>query len=115
MCQHIYNENTILSIMILNKLEECLIVPWMTFAQIYQLNGWGQYGIQGSIVNVPISVDKMQIILPRPTTCESTIMVCIKRKIKYKSPYLSGYVQAKIVMKALHDLCDTPLYKEEKC
>jgi hypothetical protein len=36
----------------------------MTFAQIYQLNGWGQYGIQGSIVNVPTNVDKMQIILP---------------------------------------------------
>jgi hypothetical protein len=24
----------------------------------------------------------MQIILPWPTTCESTIVVCIKRKIK---------------------------------
>jgi hypothetical protein len=86
----------------------------MTFAQIYQLNGWGQYGIQGSIVNVLISVDKMQIILPRPTTCESTIVVCIKRKIKYKSLYLSSYVRPRIVMKALHDLCDTPLYKEAK-
>jgi hypothetical protein len=68
-CQHIYNENTIPSIMILNKLEEYLVAPRMTFAQIYQLNGWGQYGIRGSIVNVLANVDKMQIILPRPTTC----------------------------------------------
>ncbi len=82
MCQHIYNENTIPFVMILNTLEERLIAPQMTFAQIYQLNGWGQYGIQGSIVNVPTNVDKMQIILPWPTTCESTIVVCIKRKIK---------------------------------
>jgi hypothetical protein len=87
----------------------------MIFAQIYQLNGWGQYGIQGSIVNVPISVDKMQIILPQPTTCESTIVVCIKRKIKYKSPYFFGYVQCKNVMKTLHDLCDAPLIKKQKC
>jgi len=53
--------------MILNKLEH-LIAPQMTFAQIYQLNGWGQYGIWGSIVNVPANVNKMQIILPQRTT-----------------------------------------------
>jgi len=52
--------------MILNKLEH-LIAPQMTFAQIYQLNGWGQYGIWGSIVNVPANVNKMQIILPQHT------------------------------------------------
>ncbi len=40
MCQHIYNENKIPSVMILNKLEH-LVAPQMTFAQIYQLNGWG--------------------------------------------------------------------------
>jgi len=27
---------------------------------------------------------------------------------------LSGYVRPKIVMQALHDLCETPLYKEAK-
>jgi hypothetical protein len=42
--------------------------------------------------------------------CESTIVVCIKRKLEYKSPYLSSYVRPKIVMKTLHDLCDTPFY-----
>jgi hypothetical protein len=41
MPQHIYNENTIIFVMILNKLKEHLVALWMTFAQIYQLNGWG--------------------------------------------------------------------------
>ncbi len=53
----------------------------------YQLNGWGQCDIQGNIVNVPTNVDKIQIILFRLTTCESTIVVCGRRKLKYKSFY----------------------------
>jgi len=36
--QHIYNENKIPYVMILNKLKH-LVAPQMTFAQIYQLNG----------------------------------------------------------------------------
>ncbi len=55
----------------------------------------------------------MQTILPRPTTCEATIfVVCIKKKLEYKFPCLSRYVWPKVVMKALHDLYNTPLYKE---
>lgn len=53
----------------------------------YQLNGWDQCDIQGNIVNVPKNVDKIQIILFRLTTCESTIVVCVRRKLKYKSLY----------------------------
>jgi hypothetical protein len=64
------------------------------------------------VINVPTNLDKIQTILPRPTTCESTIATCIKRKLEFKSPYLSSYVRPKFVMKALHDLCNTPFYKE---
>jgi hypothetical protein len=41
MPQHINNENKILFVMILNKPKEHLVALQMTFAQIYQLNGWG--------------------------------------------------------------------------
>jgi hypothetical protein len=55
----------------------------------------------------------MQTMLPRPKTCESTIfVVCKKKKLEYKFHYLSGCVQPKVVMKALHDLYKTPIYKE---
>jgi hypothetical protein len=108
MCKDIYNENKISFVMTLNKLEEHLVAPRMAFAQIYQ------YGLQSSIVNVPTNVDKMQITLLQLVTCESTIMGCIERKLEYKSPYFLGYVQPKVVMKALHDFCNTPIYKEAK-
>ncbi len=34
--------------------------------------------------------------------------------MEYKSPYLSSYVQPKVIMKTLLDLCNTPIYKEAK-
>jgi hypothetical protein len=102
------------SIMALNRLKECLVAHQMAFAQIYQLNGQSQYGIQASIVNILANVDKMQTIIPQPTTCESIIVICIKNKLEYKSPYLSSYVQPKVIMKTLHDFCHTPIYKEAK-
>jgi hypothetical protein len=55
----------------------------------------------------------MKINLLWPITCES-IIIGIKSKLKYKSFYLFNYVWLKIVMKALHGLCDSPLYKEAK-
>lgn len=41
-------------------------------------------------------------------------MVCIERKLEYKSPYFLGYVQPKVIMKALHDCYNTLIYKEAK-
>jgi hypothetical protein len=49
----------------LNKIEECLIAPCLRFAQIFQLQGYGQYGLHGSIVNVPTNLNIIQTILPR--------------------------------------------------
>jgi hypothetical protein len=35
------------------------------FAQIYKLEGYGQYKMHGSVFNVPVNVDQIQSILPR--------------------------------------------------
>jgi hypothetical protein len=95
----------------LNKIEEPLVSPRLAFAQIYQLKGYGQYGIRGSIVNVPANLDLIQNVLPRLPHDSSIIVVYLKRKLEYKSIYMSGFVRPNIVMKALFDLCKTPLYE----
>jgi hypothetical protein len=35
------------------------------FTQIFQLQGYGQYGLHGSIVNVPTNWNIVQIVLPQ--------------------------------------------------
>jgi hypothetical protein len=44
----------------LNELEEWLILPPLTFAQIWQLQGYGEYNIQGSVTNVPSNINSTQ-------------------------------------------------------
>jgi hypothetical protein len=95
----------------LNKIEEPLVSPRLAFAQIYQLKGYGQYGIRGSIVNVPANLDLIQNVLPHLPHDSSIIAIYLKRKLEYKSIYMSGFVRPNIVMKALFDLCKTPLYE----
>jgi hypothetical protein len=41
----------------LNELEEQLVSPHLTFAQIWQLQGYGQYNIKGSIINFPSNIN----------------------------------------------------------
>jgi hypothetical protein len=65
LCEHITNNQLNLKIFkILNKIEERLIAPRLTFTKIFQLKGYGQYGMHGSIVNVPTNLDLVQTILP---------------------------------------------------
>ncbi len=66
--------------------------------------------MHGSIVNVPTSLDLVQIILPLLLYDDSSIVAFLKRKLKYKSIYMSGYVCLNIVIKTLQELCRTPIY-----
>jgi hypothetical protein len=63
--EHITNNQSNLKFVpIFNKIEEHLIAPHVAFAQIFQLKGYGQYELHGSIVNLPKNLDLVQIILP---------------------------------------------------
>jgi hypothetical protein len=63
--QHITNNQLNFKfVLILNKIKECLITPHLAFAQIFQLKGYGQYGMHGSIINVPTNFNLVQILLP---------------------------------------------------
>jgi hypothetical protein len=41
---------------------------------------------------------------------DSSIFVFLKRKLEYKSIYVSSYVRLYIIMKALQQIYQTPLY-----
>jgi len=68
--------------------------------------------MQRSIINVPANIDKTQSILPRLHEDQGTIGVLLKRSLVYKSPFISGNVRPNMIMLALKDLLNTPLYRE---
>jgi hypothetical protein len=84
----------------------------LAFVQIWQLQGYGQYSIKGSGINVPTYVNFTQSILPHPPHDEITIGLSLKRQMKYKSPYLIGNVRPNLIMTTLHDLFNTSLYTD---
>jgi len=43
----------------LTQLEKHFISPCFAFAQIYKLQGYGQYNMHGSVINVPKNVDQI--------------------------------------------------------
>jgi len=45
-------------------IEECLIVPRFAFANIFQLKAYGQYGLHGSVINIPTNLNVVQFLLP---------------------------------------------------
>jgi hypothetical protein len=49
----------------LNVVGKQLIAPHLTFAQIFQLKGYGQYGLHANIVNVPTNLNLDQYVLPK--------------------------------------------------
>ncbi len=96
----------------MNKLEKRFISPRFAFAQIYKLQGYGQYKMHGSVINVPTNVDQIQSILPHLPHDGATIGVFLKICLEYKSPYISRNFCPNMVMVALWYLIGTPLYKD---
>jgi hypothetical protein len=95
----------------LTQLEKRFISPCFAFAQIYKLQGYGQYNMHGSVINVPENVDQIQSILPHLSHDGAIIRVFLKRCLEYKSTYMSRNVCPNMVMVALRYLIETPLNK----
>jgi hypothetical protein len=66
--------------------------------------------MHGNIVNVPTNLNIIQFVLPRMPYDDSSIFVFLKRKLEYKSTYMSSYVHPNIMMKALWKYYETFLY-----
>jgi hypothetical protein len=82
----------------------------LAFAQIWQLQGHGQYIIKRSIINVPTNVNFTQSILPYLPHNDATIGLSLKRWMEYKSQYLTSNVHPNLIMTTLHDFLNTPFY-----
>ncbi len=53
------NKPNMKCVLTFNKMVECLVAQHLAFAQIFQWQGYGQYGVHGSIVKVPKYLDLM--------------------------------------------------------
>ncbi len=85
---HNISSNSIInSISNLCELEERLIAPRQAFAQIWQVEGYGQFKIHGSVINALANINKTQSILPCMPNDEATTSFILNCKLKYKSPY----------------------------
>ncbi len=61
-----------------NKIEEHLITPHLIVTQIFQLQGYGQYGLCRGIVIVPTNLYIIQVVLPwMPYEDQSIFLLCI--------------------------------------
>lgn len=49
-------------VVMLNDLEERLVSPHLAFAQMWQLHGYRQYSIRGSIIDVVANIDASNAI-----------------------------------------------------
>jgi len=77
----INNQSNFKFVPILSKIEEHLIVPHLAFAQIFQLKGYGQYGMHENILDVLTNLDLVQSILPQLLYDDSSIAVFFEKKI----------------------------------
>ncbi len=84
----ITNQLNINCILMLIKIEKRLISACLTFAQMFQLQRHGQYGLHGSIVNVLTNLNIIQTILPCMPYEDHIIFVFFKKIIEYKSIYM---------------------------
>ena len=75
-------------IQILTSLEERLVSLHIAFSQIRKL-GYkrAQYGLNGTIINVPVNFDKVQHAFPRDVDETNTIVVRLKHKLQYENAY----------------------------
>jgi hypothetical protein len=58
-----------------------LITPHLAFAQIFQLKGYGQYGMHGNIVIVSTNLDLVQTILLRLLYDDRSIVIFLKKNL----------------------------------
>jgi hypothetical protein len=68
--------------------------------------------MHGSVINVLVNVDQIQLILPCLPHDRAIIGVFFKQCLEYKSLYMLRNVHLNMVMVILQDLIETPLYKD---
>ena len=100
------------SVRSLNRVEAMLVALRIAFMVIFAaFNATGQKKMRGNVVNVPVDVDTSTSFLPRSLDRSHIMAVDFKRRLGYKSNYLSMNVRPYKVWQALKDLQSTSLYR----
>jgi hypothetical protein len=62
---HIINDKSYMKfVSMFNKIKESFIVSRLSFTQFFQLKGYRQYDMHGSVVNAPTNLNLVQKLLP---------------------------------------------------
>jgi hypothetical protein len=93
LCDYIVNNKPNMEFaLMLNKIQEHLIAPHLICAQNFQLWRYGQYGMHGSIVNVPTNLNLIQNILPWMPYDDYSIFYFKKENININHIYIYIYI-----------------------
>ncbi|GIY38031.1 ATP-dependent DNA helicase [Caerostris darwini] len=97
----------------LNDLEERLVALRIPFMQIRELGRDRQYGIKGSVTNVPNDLHKSVDCLHRNVNDSATIYVKLKKRLSFKSHFMYQCVNPNRVYNAALYLMNKPLYQSQ--
>ncbi|GIX98470.1 ATP-dependent DNA helicase [Caerostris darwini] len=97
----------------LNDLEERLVAFRIPFMQIRELGRDRQYGIKGSVTNVPNDLHKSVDCLPHNVSDSATIYVKLKKRLSFKSHFMYQCVNPNRVYNAALYLMNKPLYQSQ--
>ncbi|GIY84996.1 ATP-dependent DNA helicase [Caerostris darwini] len=97
----------------LNDLEERLVALRIPFMQIRELGRDRQYGIKGSVTNVPNDLHKSVDCLPRNANDSVTIYVKLKKRLSFKSHFMYQCVNPNRAYDAALYLMNKPLYQSQ--
>ncbi|GIY15675.1 ATP-dependent DNA helicase [Caerostris darwini] len=95
----------------LNDFKERFVALRIPFIQIRELGWVRQYGIKGSVTNVPNDLHKSVDCLPRNVNDSATIYVKLKKRLSFKSHFMYQCVNPNRVYNAALYLMSKPLYQ----
>ena len=100
----------------LTEVAEHVLAPRLPFMQIMHLGRMGkrgQFGVKGSVINVPAEPDDtLRRLIPLLPEDDKLCVVNIKRKLTHKRPYASSFVNREVLSKWGRYLSQSPLYKK---
>ncbi|GIY86284.1 ATP-dependent DNA helicase [Caerostris darwini] len=97
----------------LNDLEERLVALRIPFMQIRELGRDRQYGIKGSVTNIPNDLHKSVDCLPRKINDSATIYVKLKKRLYFKSHFMYQCVNPNRVYCVALYLMNKPIYQSQ--
>lgn len=99
----------------LSDVEAIMVSPLIAFKQIRPLKPYSlnpQLSLKGSVVHVPVEINEMVNVLPRPFSSLDITQIIFKRNISHKTEYKNEFVRPRFICEALKHLLTTPLYKK---